>query len=273
MGSGYTLIGTIVGNVTYAHPGAIQYTDHNVAYGNTYYYVIKSIIPRADVISNYSNQITVPYYQTIISSTNTESSPLYIITVPNYTIFSVILILLIPILIVGVIAFIVYTRNKKKKEEPIYKQGNFDSEEEYHSALKLGATTKKEFLLVLQTKAPNYDIAKEITDCGFPNYDIFLLAQEEGITTYQIWRTKLNQDEKLASLTKRAKKMPTVDFMQYMGFKDKEELLNWVFTLPENSPIQIDGEMITLQSDASEQKISGTSDDQESQLDKRKTTK
>ncbi|MFW9930396.1 MAG: hypothetical protein ACFFD1_13450 [Candidatus Thorarchaeota archaeon] len=64
-------------------------------------------------------------------------------------------------------------------------RGNFTDYAEFLRAKTKGASTQKEFKLVLQFQAPNYEITKEIQTSHFSNYNQYLHAKTLGASTLE----------------------------------------------------------------------------------------
>ncbi|MHA2365180.1 MAG: NosD domain-containing protein [Candidatus Hodarchaeales archaeon] len=114
------------------------------------------------------------------------------------------------------------------------------------STFRIGRIFLSRKRLVQQMNAPNYKTAIKVQEGGFPNYEIYQIANSEGFNSYKTWKIKEERKTKLLSLMERVDRMPQEQFKKYLNFTDDNRFLDWIVSLPKDSPLRLDGEFIVF---------------------------
>jgi hypothetical protein len=126
------------------------------------------------------------------------------------------------------------------------KKGGFPNYETYKKGLTKKAETFKQLKLVEKYDVADYLTAIKIEESGFPNKDTYQRALKEGFSSFDQWKLKEDRKEKLVRLIKRADRIEKTEFMNYMDFTDSKLFLDWILSLPDESPLKLDKDVITF---------------------------
>ncbi|MHA2365913.1 MAG: hypothetical protein ACXAC7_18280 [Candidatus Hodarchaeales archaeon] len=156
------------------------------------------------------------------------------------------LFLIIVIVIVILIGFYYYKSYQRKKiivqyGAPNYsivkkiKAGQFTNYAIFKQAQDVGASTLAEYQIVQLTKSPDFQTALKVQEKGYTNYDLYLKAKKSE-----------ERRNKMSKLMHRTDRISKSEFMDFLEFEEHSLFLEFITSLPEDSPIFLDGDTVVL---------------------------
>jgi D-alanyl-D-alanine dipeptidase len=161
----------------------------------------------------------------------------------------------------------------------------FPDYQSYEKAIKMGVSSFEDYDLIQSLKAPNLQIAKKIKKKGFPDYNTYQEAGRMGLSNYKRYMETVQhtqkvqyeeRKQKLLNLIKRKSKIKKEQLIQFMGFEDNQQFLEWMYSLPPDSPVKIVGDDVTFDitsSKRTDENILGLIDDLIASFDSEKSDK
>jgi hypothetical protein len=120
----------------------------------------------------------------------------------------------------------------------------YPSYELYEEGLRRGAKSYIQYQITERFQVKDYRIAKAIAGGNFPNYKIYKKASDAGFTHVNQWKEKLHHDHVLKSLMAKSNRIHREDFIAAMGFSNNKLFMDWIMSLPGDSPIKLTGDII-----------------------------